>query len=64
MMLIKSMQNAHNSWMQIDDLRSLLTLADYGQVTDAASVLRISQPTLSRLLARAEIGRASCRERV
>lgn len=28
--------------------------AEYGQVTDAAAVLRISQPTLSRLLARAE----------
>jgi LysR family transcriptional regulator, transcription activator of glutamate synthase operon len=32
----------------------LLALAEYGQVTDAAAVLRISQPTLSRLLARAE----------
>jgi DNA-binding transcriptional LysR family regulator len=32
----------------------LLSLADYGHVTDAAAVLRVSQPTLSRLLARAE----------
>ena len=31
-----------------------MALAEYGQVTDAAAALRISQPTLSRLLARAE----------
>jgi DNA-binding transcriptional LysR family regulator len=40
--------------VQTEDLRRLITLAEYGQVTDAAAVLRISQPTLSRLLARAE----------
>ena len=40
--------------MEIEDLRRLLALAEYGQVTDAAAALRISQPTLSRLLARAE----------
>jgi DNA-binding transcriptional LysR family regulator len=40
--------------VQIDDLRRLIALAEYGQVTDAAATLRISQPTLSRLLARAE----------
>ncbi len=40
--------------MQINDLRRLLVLAEYGQVTEAAAVLRMSQPTLSRLLARAE----------
>jgi DNA-binding transcriptional LysR family regulator len=40
--------------VQIQDLRRLLSRADYGQVTDAAAVLRVSQPTLSRLLARAE----------
>jgi LysR family transcriptional regulator, transcription activator of glutamate synthase operon len=40
--------------VQIDDLRRLIALAQYGQVTDAAAALRISQPTLSRLLARAE----------
>jgi LysR family transcriptional regulator, transcription activator of glutamate synthase operon len=40
--------------VQIEDLRRLIALAEYEQVTDAAAVLRISQPTLSRLLARAE----------
>ena len=40
--------------MHIDDLRRLIVLADQGQVTDAAAALRISQPTLSRLLIRAE----------
>jgi DNA-binding transcriptional LysR family regulator len=40
--------------MQIDDLRRLIVLADQGQVTDAAAALRVSQPTLSRLLSRAE----------
>jgi DNA-binding transcriptional LysR family regulator len=32
----------------------LLALAEHGQVTDAAAALKMSQPTLSRLLARAE----------
>ena len=40
--------------VQIDDLRRLIVLADQGQVTDAAAALRISQPSLSRLLIRAE----------
>ncbi len=40
--------------MQIDDLRRLIVLADQGQVTDAAAALRISQPSLSRLLGRVE----------
>jgi DNA-binding transcriptional LysR family regulator len=40
--------------MQIEDLARLLTLADHGQITDAAAALRTTQPTLSRLLARAE----------
>ena len=40
--------------MQIDDLRRLIVLADQGQITDAAATLRVSQPTLSRLLIRAE----------
>jgi LysR family transcriptional regulator, transcription activator of glutamate synthase operon len=44
----------YTSCVQIDDLRRLIALAEYGQVTDAAATLRISQPTLSRLLARAE----------
>ena len=32
----------------------MLALAEHGQVTDAAAALKMSQPTLSRLLARAE----------
>jgi DNA-binding transcriptional LysR family regulator len=40
--------------VQIDDLRRLMVLADQGQVTDAAAALRMSQPSLSRLLIRAE----------
>lgn len=40
--------------VHIDDLRRLIVLADQGQVTDAAAALRISQPSLSRLLIRAE----------
>ena len=48
------MRSPYTAFVQISDLRRLLALAEYGQVTDAAAVLRISQPTLSRLLARAE----------
>jgi len=40
--------------MQIEDLRALLALAAHERVTDAAAALRMSQPTLSRLLARIE----------
>lgn len=40
--------------MQIDDLRRLIALAGHERVTDAAAVLRLTQPTLSRLLARVE----------
>ena len=40
--------------VQIEDLRRLLTLADHQRLTDAAAALRMSQPTLSRLLARVE----------
>jgi DNA-binding transcriptional LysR family regulator len=40
--------------VQIDDLARLLTLAEHGQITDAAAALRTTQPTLSRLLARSE----------
>jgi LysR family transcriptional regulator, transcription activator of glutamate synthase operon len=54
MIFIFTMQITYTAWVQIEDLRRLLALAEYGQVTDAAAVLRISQPTLSRLLARAE----------
>jgi DNA-binding transcriptional LysR family regulator len=40
--------------MQIDDFRRLIALAGHERVTDAATALRLSQPTLSRLLARVE----------
>ena len=54
MLFIFTMRITYTALVQIEDLRRLLALAEYGQVTDAAAVLRISQPTLSRLLARAE----------
>ena len=40
--------------MQIEDLRALVALADHRRLTDAAVALQMSQPTLSRLLARVE----------
>jgi LysR family transcriptional activator of glutamate synthase operon len=40
--------------MQIEELRRLVTLADHERLTDAAEALRMTQPTLSRLLARIE----------
>jgi DNA-binding transcriptional LysR family regulator len=40
--------------VDIEELRRLLVLADHERITDAAGALRLSQPTLSRLLARAE----------
>jgi LysR family transcriptional activator of glutamate synthase operon len=40
--------------VQIEDLARLLTVAEHGQITDAAAALRTTQPTLSRLLVRAE----------
>ena len=40
--------------MDIDKLRRLLVLAEHERITDAAEALQMSQPTLSRLLARAE----------
>jgi DNA-binding transcriptional LysR family regulator len=40
--------------VQIDDLRGLLMLGEHEHVTGAAAALRTTQPTLSRLLARAE----------
>ena len=40
--------------MLIEDLRGLLALGEHEHVTEAAAALRTSQPTLSRLLARAE----------
>jgi LysR family transcriptional regulator, transcription activator of glutamate synthase operon len=40
--------------MRVKDLEWILQLAETGHVTDAAAVLRTSQPTLSRTLARVE----------
>lgn len=40
--------------MQIRDLSWLLALAEYEHVTDSAAVLGVTQPTLSRALARVE----------
>jgi LysR family transcriptional regulator, transcription activator of glutamate synthase operon len=56
------MHELHNShalnvcylFVQIEDLSRLLALADHERITDAAAALQMSQPTLSRLLARAE----------
>jgi len=38
----------------VRDLEWLVALADHRHVTDTAAVLRVSQPTLSRALARVE----------
>jgi LysR family transcriptional regulator, transcription activator of glutamate synthase operon len=40
--------------VEIEQLFALLVLAEHERITDAAAALRMSQPTLSRLLARAE----------
>jgi LysR family transcriptional regulator, transcription activator of glutamate synthase operon len=40
--------------MDIEELSRLLVLAEHERITDAAEALQLSQPTLSRLLARAE----------
>jgi LysR family transcriptional activator of glutamate synthase operon len=48
------MRRAHTAAVQIEDFRRLLTLADHERLTDAAAALRMSQPTLSRLLGRLE----------
>ncbi|MDT0201680.1 LysR family transcriptional regulator [Nocardioides sp. AE5] len=40
--------------MQIRDLAWLLALAEHGHVTDTAAILGVSQPTLSRAVARIE----------
>src|ERR1700761_3512076 len=42
--------------MLIEDLRGLLALGEHEHVTAAATALGISQPNLSRLLARVEAG--------
>lgn len=48
------MRQAHTEPVQLDDLRRLIALAGHTRVTDAAAVLHLSQPALSRLLARVE----------
>jgi LysR family transcriptional regulator, transcription activator of glutamate synthase operon len=46
--------NVYSMVMDIDELRRLLVLAEHERITDAAEALQMSQPTLSRLLARVE----------
>jgi LysR family transcriptional regulator, transcription activator of glutamate synthase operon len=46
--------NVYSVVVDIDEFRRLLVLAEYERITDAAEALQMSQPTLSRLLARAE----------
>ena len=48
------MRLVHDGGMDLRDLDWLVALADLGHVTDTAAVLEVSQPTLSRALARAE----------
>lgn len=48
------MRFGHDGTMRIRDLAWLAALAEYRHVTDTASMLRTSQPTLSRALARVE----------
>lgn len=48
------MRNPYYEWMLLRDLEWLLHLAEHGNVTDAASVIGTSQPTLSRALSRLE----------
>lgn len=52
------MREAYGRSMLVRDLAWLVALAEAGQVTDAAAVLGVSQPTLSRALSRmeAEVG--------
>lgn len=48
------MRVAHDVPMDLRDLDWLVTLSEHGHVTEAASALGVSQPTLSRALARVE----------
>jgi DNA-binding transcriptional LysR family regulator len=48
------MRNAYDVRVLIRDLEWLVALADHQHVTDTAAVLGVSQPTLSRALARVE----------
>jgi LysR family transcriptional activator of glutamate synthase operon len=48
------MRRTHNAEVRLRDLEWLVVLADHQHVTDTAAVLGVSQPTLSRALARVE----------
>lgn len=48
------MRRTYDALVHLRDLHWLSVLADVGHVTDAAAVLEVSQPTLSRALARVE----------
>ena len=47
-------RDAYDGTVLVRDLEWLVALADHRHVTDTAAVLRVSQPTLSRALARVE----------
>ena len=49
-----SIHHTYHSAVYIDELRWFVALAETGHMTDAAAKLNISQPTLSRALARLE----------
>ena len=49
--------------MELRTLKYFLTVAREENITRAAALLHLTQPTLSRQLIQ-QIGRASCRERV
>lgn len=48
------MRNGYALLVQIEDLRRVLTLAEHERVTEAAAALHLTQPALSRVLARVE----------
>src|SRR5690242_7637306 len=48
------MRDTYDEGMLLRDLAWLVTLADHEHVTDTAAILGVSQPTLSRALARIE----------
>lgn len=50
------MRTVHDSGVDIEELRWFVTLAGTEHVTDAAALLHVSQPTLSRALGRIESG--------
>lgn len=51
---MQTIRNAYDEPVQIRDLEWLLAVADNEHVTDTAAILGITQPTLSRALARIE----------